>query len=55
MKIIYEICYNFISLAWANNFVMVNTSKVVSNLQKPPMFMQQFKTTILTNKYLQNK
>jgi len=32
-------------------FVMVNVSKVVSNLQKPPMFMLQFKTTILTNKY----
>jgi hypothetical protein len=33
-------------------FVMVNASNVVSNLQKPPMFMLQFKTMILTNKCL---
>jgi hypothetical protein len=33
--------------------IMVNASKVVSNLQKPFRLMLQFKTTILTNKYFQ--
>jgi hypothetical protein len=27
-------------------FVMMNATNVVSNLQKPPRFMLQFKTTI---------
>jgi hypothetical protein len=39
MKIIYDVCYNFIILGWANHSVMVNASKVVFNFQKPPRFM----------------